>query len=178
MLLFEGKVNGRFMALTRPMGELYFAYPPDSIFACGPSINLAQSPDALHWKPLDVPFIRPRKGSSSAAKVGGGTQPIRTEKGWLMLYHGVEPSAPIGVYRTFWALLDHDDPSQILRIEDERPLLEASPELIGPIAHQTYLPSPVVFTTGIADGGDHYIIASGEADLACRISLFPKAMFE
>ena len=36
---------------------------------------------------------------------------------------------------------------------------------------------PVVFTTGIADAGDHYIIASGEADLACRMTHVPKARF-
>jgi predicted GH43/DUF377 family glycosyl hydrolase len=35
----------------------------------------------------------------------------------------------------------------------------------------------VVFTTGIADGGDHYIVASGEADLACRITHIPKNVF-
>lgn len=177
MLLFEGKVGAKFMALTRPMGEQYFAYPPDSPFAGGPSINLAQSPDALHWKPLDRPFLRAKKGSTSAAKVGGGTPPVRTEQGWLMLYHGVEPDQAVGIYRTFWALLDLDDPATILRQEDERPLLEANPSLTAPIAHQMYLPSPVVFTTGIADAGDHYIIASGEADLACRITRMAKAVF-
>ena len=28
-----------------------------------------------------------------------------------------------------------------------------------------------------ADAGDHYIVASGEADLACRITHMPKALF-
>lgn len=177
MILFEGKVADKFMALTRPLGEVYFAYPEASPFAGGPSINLAQSPDALHWKPLDRPGIRARKGSSSAAKVGGGTQPVLTDEGWLLLYHGVEPRAPIGVYRTFWALLDRDDPSRILKIEDEKPLIEADPALTAQIAHQMYLPSPVVFSTGKVDAGDHYIVASGEADLACRITHLPKSLF-
>ena len=35
----------------------------------------------------------------------------------------------------------------------------------------------VVFTTGIADAGDHYVVASGEADLACRITHIAKADF-
>ena len=35
----------------------------------------------------------------------------------------------------------------------------------------------VVFTTGIADAGDHFIVASGEADLACRITHVPKEAF-
>src|SRR3546814_5750005 len=97
-------LGGKFMALTRPQGDVYFAYPEDSPFAGGPSINLAESPDALHWKPLDTPGIRARKGSTSGMKVGGGTQPIRTERGWLLLYHGVETGEKVGIYRTFWAL--------------------------------------------------------------------------
>ena len=35
----------------------------------------------------------------------------------------------------------------------------------------------IVFTTGIAEHGDHYIVASGEADLACRITHIPKTVF-
>jgi hypothetical protein len=42
---------------------------------------------------------------------------------------------------------------------------------------QMYLPTPVVFTTGVADVGDHYIAARGEADLACRITHMPGALF-
>ena len=177
MILFEGKVGGKFMALTRPLGEVYFAYAGDSPYAAGPSINLAQSPDALHWKPLDRPGIRARKGSTSAMKVGGGTQPVLTERGWLLLYHGVERRETVGIYRTFWALLDRDDPSRILAQEDEVPVLEANPDLTAAIAHQMYLPTPVVFTTGMADGGDHWIVASGEADLACRMTMIDKAVF-
>ena len=177
MILFEGKIGGRFVALTRPLGELYFAYPLDSEWAGGPSINLAGSPDALHWKPFDEPGIRARRGSTSSMKVGGGSQPILTEQGWLLIYHGVETREKVGIYRSFWALLDRDDPTRILRLEDGVPLLEADPELTAPIAHQLYLPTSVVFTTGLADGGDHYIVASGEADLACRITHIPKARF-
>lgn len=67
-------------------------------------------------------------------------------------------------------------PNRIAR-GDEQPVLEANPELTRPIAHQMYLPTPVVFTIGVADAGDHYIVASGEADLACRITHMPKALF-
>ena len=56
-------------------------------------------------------------------------------------------------------------------------MLEANPELTCAIAHQMYLPMPVVFTTGVADSGDHYIVANGEADLACRITNMPKVFF-
>lgn len=177
MLLFEGLVRDRFVALTRPLGEVYFAYPDASPYVGGPSINLAQSPDALHWKPMEAPGIRARKGSTSAMKIGGGTQPILTDAGWLMIYHGVEAQETVGIYRSFWAILDRDDPGTILRIEDETPLLEADPALTAPIAHQMYLPTPVVFSTGIVEAGDDYLVASGEADLACRMTRIPKSVF-
>lgn len=177
MLLFEGKVAGKFMALTRPLGEVYFAYPEDSEWLGGPSIHLAQSPDGLHWKPLDAPGIRARKGTSSTQRIGGGSQPLLTPQGWMLIYHGVEKRDAVGIYRSFWALLDKDDPSKILRQEDQVPLLEANPALTADIAHQMYLPTAVVFTTGVADAGDHYIVASGEADLACRITHIPKERF-
>ncbi|HVF93430.1 MAG TPA: glycosidase [Sphingomonas sp.] len=177
MILFEGLVGGAFMALTRPLGEVYFAYPDDSPWVGGPSINLARSPDALHWRPLDAPGIRARKGSTSAMKIGGGTQPILTDAGWLLIYHGVEARETVGIYRSFWALLDRDDPSIIRRIEDGAPLLEADPALTAAIARQMYLPTPVVFTTGLVDLGDDYLVASGEADLACRLTRLSKDLF-
>lgn len=178
MCLFEGKVGGKFMALTRPLGEAWFAPPPDSPYAGGPAIQLAQSPDALHWKPLDTPGLRARRGTSTNRRMGGGTPPVLTPQGWLMLYHGVEQRAAIGAYRTFWALLDRDDPTVVLRQEDGVPLLEERPALTEAIADRRYLPAPVVFTTGIVDAGDVWIVASGEADLACRISHIPKARVE
>lgn len=177
MLLFEGKVGGKFYALTRPLGEVYFAYPPDGEWWSGPTMHLASSPDGLHWKPSDRPGIRARRGSSSSQRIGGGSQPILTDEGWLLIYHGVEKQGAVGVYRSFWALLDHADPSIILRQDDDVPLLEADPALTADIAHQIYLPTPVVFTTGMVDAGDHYILASGEADLACRITRIDKARF-
>jgi predicted GH43/DUF377 family glycosyl hydrolase len=177
MILFEGLVGGKFMALTRPLGECYFAYPEDSEWLGGPSINMAQSPDGLHWKPLDTPGIRARKGTTSTQRIGGGSQPVLTPQGWMLIYHGVEKRGAVGIYRSFWALLDKDDPSKILRLEDEVPLIEANPALTDPIAHQLYLPTPVAFTTGIADAGDHYIVAGGEADLACRITHVSKERF-
>ncbi|MBN9319028.1 MAG: glycosidase [Caulobacterales bacterium] len=176
MLFFEGRIDGRFWALTRPLGDLYFAYPPNSPYRGGPSINLASSPDALHWKPYEGPGIRPRKGTTISARMGGGAQPVRTDAGWLVLYHGVESAGVVGIYRTFWALLDLEDPSRILRLEDQSALLEPAPELTKPIEHQMYL-SDVVFTTGVIDAGDYYIVASGEADLACRITHIPKSRF-
>lgn len=177
MTFFEGRIEGRFWALTRPLGDGYFAYPEDLPWRGGPSINLAVSPDGLHWKPSEKPGLRARKACSASAKIGGGSPPVLTPQGWLTLYHGVESQGAVGEYRTFWALLDRDDPCVILRQEDEIALIEAKAALLEPLRHQTYIPSPVVFTTGLVEAGDHYIVASGEGDLACRMTQVPKERF-
>ena len=179
MLIFEGLIGGRYWAQTRPLGDLYFAYPPGSPYHAGPSINLATSPDALHWKPHVEPHIRPHAGTAATARIGGGSPPILTEvagkRGWLTLWHGVERHEIVGIYRTFWSLLDPEEPWKVLAT-GHSPLIEASPELTRPLEEQMYV-RDVVFTTGIAEDEDHFIVASGEADLVCRITHIPKDAF-
>jgi hypothetical protein len=63
-----------------------------------------------------------------------------------------------------------------LRLEDNVPVLEANAEMTSIISHQMYI-HDVVFTTGIADHGDDFILASGESDLACRITMISKKYF-
>lgn len=180
MLIFEGLVAGEYWAQTRPLGSLYFPYPPGSEWRAGPSINLASSPDALHWRPRIEPGIRPHARTLSTARMGGGTPPILTEvarqRGWLTLWHGVEPNGTsVGTYRTYWSLLDPERPWEVLATSHP-PLLEPAPALTEPLADRMYL-SDVVFTTGIADAGEHFVVASGEADLACRVTHVPRAAF-
>ncbi len=176
MLIFEGAIDGKFWAQTRPLGDLYFAYPPGSPWSSGPSINLATSPDMLHWKPHDRPGLRPAAHSPASSRMGGGTPPILTSDGWLSLWHGVEPVGLVGAYRTYWALFDAADPSRVLHRSDPQPILSARNDLTRPIDHLMYL-RDIVFTTGVADGDDRFIVASGEADMACRITHLPKSMF-
>lgn len=176
MLLFEGMINNQFHALTRPLGECYFASSPGSLYHPGAAIHLASSPDLLHWKPSDKPFLRARRTSLSNVKIGGGTPPVLTKDGWLMLYHGVENKTGVGIYRTFWALLDKTDPSDILHHADTDPLLEANAALTEMYEGQIYL-NDVVFTTGIAEYNEDFILASGELDLACRITRIAKDFF-
>jgi predicted GH43/DUF377 family glycosyl hydrolase len=177
MLLFEGKVGDKYYALTRPLGSLYFQTGRNSQFVAGPGIHLASSPDLLHWKPADDPFIRPRKGTMNINRIGGGTPPILTEKGWLMLYHAVEARENVGIYRTYWALLKKDNPLEILHDAWEEPLLESNAKLTEDMQDQKYI-NDVVFTTGIIEYRDDYIIASGELDLACRITILPRSVIK
>jgi predicted GH43/DUF377 family glycosyl hydrolase len=176
MVLFEGKINNRYYALTRPLGECYFAGSPVSEWHPGAAIHLAGSPDLLHWKPEDKAFLRARRSTSSNVKIGGGTPPVSVPDGWLILYHGVERKGEVGVYRTFWALLDQEDPAHIIHLEDESPLLEANAALTSVISHQLYI-EDVVFTTGIERHEHDFILASGESDLACRITRISQDYF-
>jgi len=63
----------------------------------------------------------------------------------------------------------------VLRAE-RGPLLESAPGLTQPIEDMIYV-RDVVFTTRIADARDHYVVASGELNLACRITHVPKKVF-
>jgi predicted GH43/DUF377 family glycosyl hydrolase len=179
MLIFEGLIGGMYWAQTRPLGDHWFAYPPQSEWRAGPSINLANSPDGRYWRPNLSPGIRPHAGTVATARMGGGAPPVLAEiagrRGWLSLWHGVEPKEIIGVYRTYWSLLDAEDPA-ITLVSPDQPLIEANPELTGPLEDLMYV-RDVVFTTGIVDAGDHFVVASGEADLACRVTHVPKSTF-
>lgn len=179
MLIFEGLIDGQYWAQTRPIGDLYFAYPPGSEWRAGPSINLATSPDSLHWKPCIKPGIRPHSGTAATARMGGGAPPVLTEvagkRGWLSLWHGVEPKEIVGIYRTYWTLLDPADPS-ITIAQSHVPLLNPDAEMTRPLEDLLYV-RDVVFTTGIVERENHFIVASGEADLACRITHVPKEAF-
>ena len=176
MTLFEGSINGFFYALTRPIGDSFFAPSPHSDQSPGPSINLARSPDLLHWKPLETPFIYLSKLGAPDFKLGGGTPPILTKEGWLVLFHGVLNKGEVGRYLTYWALLDSDHPEHIIQININEPVLQSEPELTQSLSHRVYL-TDVVFTTGIIENEDHYIVASGELDLCCRITHIPKTRF-
>ncbi|MDO9614731.1 MAG: glycosidase, partial [Bacteroidota bacterium] len=75
--LFEEKINGKYYALHRPSSpELGGNY-----------IWLAESPDLIHWgQHKCIATVRPDSWDSK--RVGAGGAPIRTEKGWLEIYHG------------------------------------------------------------------------------------------
>jgi hypothetical protein len=137
MILFEGKVAGKYMALTRPLGEVYFAYPEDSEWA---RRALDQHRGVARRPALEAArragAARAQGHQHESQRIGGGSQPVLTPEGWMLIYHGVEKREAVGVYRSFWALLDRDDPSKILRLEDGDPVLEANPALTADIAHQ------------------------------------------
>jgi predicted GH43/DUF377 family glycosyl hydrolase len=58
-----------------------------------------------------IRLIGPRPGMWDSAKVGVSAPPIRTEEGWLLLYHGVSDQ---GIYQVGAALLDLEEPTKVI----------------------------------------------------------------
>lgn len=175
VVIFPEKVGGSYYALTRPLGEHYFVCPKGSKFFSGPSINIAESPDLLHWKPLEKTFIRMKKDNRFSRKIGAGAPPIKTEYGWLILFHSVDSNGNVGVYRTFHAYSQIEKPYNLMSLS-ENEILTENPELTEELKAHKYI-DKVVFTSGIVDNGEEYIVASGEDDLCCRITHIPKETF-
>ena len=48
-------------------------------------------------------------------RIGIGPPPLRTEHGWLLIYHGVKGTVSGDIYRVGLALLDLDEPTRVLR---------------------------------------------------------------
>lgn len=104
VIIFPEKINGRFYMLHRPKNFVGTEYGTDY-----PAIWIKSSDDLMSW---DVPSKLLLKGEEEwEVKVGGNTPPIKTESGWLLLYHGVDKNF---TYRVGACLLDLDDPTKVL----------------------------------------------------------------
>ncbi len=80
------------------------------------NIWLAHSRFGKKWKANYTPFIGPRDGYFDSVHVEMGPPPIKTDSGWLVLYHGIDERA---VYRLGYLLLDLNNPMQIIKRSDE-----------------------------------------------------------
>ena len=95
------------------------------------------------------------------SKIGSGPPPIKTKKGWLLIYHGVDKNL---VYRVGAALLDLSNPSKVIG-RTEKPLLE--PE--EPFEKNGYVKN-VVFPTGSCIIDDQLYLYYGAADKVCCVA--------
>jgi beta-1,2-mannobiose phosphorylase / 1,2-beta-oligomannan phosphorylase len=161
VVLFPEKIGGQYAALHRPNPRTQFA---------APEIWLARSPDLLHWG-----SHRRLLGSEvvwATAKIGAGTPPVRTDRGWLSLFHGqmrLERLGKIGPYAAAAMLLDLDDPSRVVGISP-RPVMCAEQDL-----EQAGFVSNVVFPTGIILRGDQLDVYYGAADTSTGVARFALA---
>ncbi|MCA9364792.1 MAG: hypothetical protein KC736_02780 [Candidatus Moranbacteria bacterium] len=65
--------------------------------------------------------ISPRPDKWDSRKLSVGAPPMETEKGWLVIYHGVDDKED-NKYRVGAMLLDKDDPRKVL-VRSEKPIL-------------------------------------------------------
>jgi len=144
--IFEERINGLFYALHRP----------SSVDIGGNYIWIASSPDGIHWGNHQC-IIKTRAGAWDSKRVGAGAAPIKTDKGWLAIYHGANEQHQycLGAF-----LMDLQDPS-ILIARTAEPIMVPSTEyeLSGFFGN-------VVFTNGhvVEADGDTITVYYGASD--------------
>ena len=116
MVLFPEKINGMYVRLERP-------FPVYSRGRDRFDLWLSKSPDLIFWGETelvlaveDVPYAND--------KIGPAAPPIKTEKGWLTLFHAVDKDENRGKngWETAWKkrycagimLLDLNDPTKVV----------------------------------------------------------------
>jgi len=150
-VLFPEKINGEYVALNRPESTLHFTKP---------SIWISYSKDLIYWG-KDKNLMRPREKSWESERIGGGPPPLKTKKGWLIIYHGLK-SGKKSSYSAGAALLDLKNPEKIIaRSPINKPLIKP----IQKHEKKGFI-NNVVFPTGLVPDldGKHLLIYSGAAD--------------
>ena len=146
VVLFPGRVGGKFRALTRPMSQS---------FGKVHGIWIAESDDLMGWGG-HAPLCLPRRGLWDERRTGGSAVPFRVAEGWLELYHGVDHDSH---YAMGALLLDGDDPTRVIA-RSPRPVL--APE---ELYERNGLFNDTIFSCGHLDLGDGRIrLYYGAAD--------------
>lgn len=99
--IFPEKIGGYYVRLERPMGEggigdIYISYSPDLMFWGKTKLLLEKN--TRYWE---------------SAKIGTGAPPVRTDEGWLVIYHACRLGMNGYIYQMGCILLDLEDPSRI-----------------------------------------------------------------
>ncbi len=115
--LFPEKINGKY--------HLFFG--DDHIWQ-------ASSDDLINWAPIKDPVLQARDGYFDSGYIEMGPPPIRTDTGWLILYHGINSRSNNRIYRLGAAIVDYNDPSKVIW-RCKKPILEPTEpfERIGKI---------------------------------------------
>lgn len=148
MALFPRKVGGKYVMLSRQDSE---------------NIHIMFS-DHLHFWHESQVIMRPAE-AWELVQLGNCGSPIETEKGWLVLSHGVGPMRKycIGAF-----LLDLEDPTRVVA-RLRCPLLRPGPE-----GREGYVPN-VVYTCGALLHQDRLIIPYALADTVTTFASIPLA---
>lgn len=150
--IFPEKINGHYCALHRPNNSGFGK----------PSIWYAESPDLYSWGNHKC-ILRPRDTYWEKMKIGGGAPSIKTDQGWLQIYHAKGENQ---IYSLFTVLLDLEKPYKILK-RSQKPLL--IPET--PYEKEAFFGN-VLFTNGTIVEGKKIRIYYGAGDESCCLVEF------
>lgn len=85
----------------------------------------AASADLKRWQALPEPLLSRRPGYFDEGYVETGPPPILTERGWLVLYHGIDKTDATRTYYLGAALFDVNDPLKLIW-RSSQPVMEPS----------------------------------------------------
>jgi predicted GH43/DUF377 family glycosyl hydrolase len=146
VVIFPERVNGKYVALTRPMPQSF-----SRIFG----IWIAFSDDLISWGGHQT-LCLPRWDHWDELRTGGSAVPFRTREGWLELYHGVNRNSR---YAMGAVLLDADDPRKVLA-RSPAPILAP-----GTAYERLGLFNDTIFSCGVVQlGEDRVRMYYGAAD--------------
>ena len=154
-VLFPEKINGKYASFDRPNKSLV-----ESGVTTGDSIWYSESDDLIKWESKEMVMEgRPRHWDEY---IGAGPPPVRTQKGWLMVYHGIAMHYQ-PIYQAGVVLFDLEEPWKVIsrgryNVLEPRELWE----MVGQVPN-------VVFPTGlIVDSFDE----NGNASLDSEVKLY------
>ena len=139
LALFPRKINGKYAMLSRIDGVNNYIMLSDNLYEWDKA-TLLEEPETL-WELMQI---------------GNGGSPIETEKGWLLITHGV---GPVRKYCLGACLLDLNDPTKVIGRLKEPLMLPDEKERAG------YVPN-VVYTCGTIVHNHELIIPYAMSDYA------------
>ena len=150
----DGNESIVYLSLHRPSAWIGSAFGTDR-----PSIWLGEGRSLTNIERHTL-LLKPER-EWEALKIGAGVPPIKTNRGWLIIYHGVSKEK---VYSVGAALLDLKKPDQILG-RTKRPILvpEERYERFGDVNN-------VVFPTGACIVDRKLFVYYGGADKVCCLA--------
>ena len=153
-VLLPHRIDGKWALIHRPVSSI------------GAHIWITYSSDLRQWGNHKL-MLKARKGGWwDANKIGLAPPPIETEKGWLVIYHGVRQNAAGCIYRLGLALFDLHKPEICIKRGDEWIFGPREPfEQHGDVDN-------VVFPCGytIAPDGDMIHLYYGAADTSIALA--------
>ncbi len=158
-VLFPERINGKVAILHRLKSKVQIAY-----FEGMESLTKSQSFWREYVKHFEDYEVIRAKFPWEERKVGVGSPPIKTERGWLVIYHGVSLDR---VYRAGAMLLDLDDPKKVVA-RTTAPILEPETDF-----EKRGLVPNVVYPDGAVVRDGELLTYYGGADRVCCVASAP-----